>query len=95
MEIVESKESFDKTKAEEGGEIGGTDNDSFFFEYLEDKLEDQKEVKKFLEKWGLLGTLHAYNFRFNLRFQEINPDAFLIDLFNNDKVRSLLKDVSL
>lgn len=85
MEIVESTESFEQTAI--------TENDSFFFEYLGDKLEGQKDLKQLLEKWGLSETLHASALRFNLRFQEMSPEPFLVDLFNTSSVRSLLKEV--
>lgn len=44
-------------------------------------------------KWGLLDTLKIHSFRFNQPYDELKPDRFLLDLFNNPNVRYMLPDV--
>lgn len=39
---------------------------------------------------GLSAQLRAPYFRFNHRFNDINPEAFLIDLFNSPVIRQSL-----
>jgi len=71
------------------------DDQSYSFEFLGSKLEGHKDLDKLLTKWGLSAKLSAPYFRFNHRFNDINPEAFLIDLFNSPTIRQHLDFVFL
>lgn len=57
------------------------------------KKEDQKRISDYFMKWGLDKHFEHFKFRYNLKYSELNPENFLLDLFNDVNVRSALSFV--
>ena len=45
-------------------------------------------------QWGLDKSLKLFSFRFNLKFNDLQSDQFLKDLFNSPDVRYILSFVT-
>ena len=45
-------------------------------------------------QWGLDQSLKLFSFRFNLKFNDLQSDQFLKDLFNSPDVRYILSFVT-
>lgn len=97
------------TKEEKTSDISTSkvDDDTFTFEFVGDKLEGKKEFAEYLMKWydipieflefdrGLKDNLKAHTFRHNFKFNDLHPETFFLDLFNNPDVRNLVSNVFL
>ena len=60
--------------------------ETFIFNYLNNEVLEDKEMKQKLTQWGLDKTLKINKFRYNLKFENMNPQNFLNDLLNSKVV---------
>lgn len=60
--------------------------ETFIFTQLGNQILEDKEIKSKLTQWGLVNTFKIHKFRYNLKFDNMNPKNFLNDLLNSKVV---------
>ncbi|CAD8154902.1 unnamed protein product [Paramecium octaurelia] len=69
-------------------------NQSYSFFRQENTILDDKKFMEILLKWGLQHSFKVSTFLFDIKFDHLNPNQFLLDLFNSKDVRGSLHYVS-
>ena len=49
---------------------------------------ENRESAEYLRKWGFLPHMRLFKFRFDIPFNEFNPEGFLLDLINSPEVQA-------